>query len=144
MIEVGHRVLIDAPLVIVQAAAQAARYWPDWYPGIEQAEPDDLFPRPGGRVYLNLRFTRITGKLLMTVMAAVPEQFTFYRMEGLINGTQRWAYTLDGQCAGLDVLYNYRLPPVRTYRGTYVTRVRDQNAENLRAALQNLKSLMEA
>jgi hypothetical protein len=143
MIELSHSVLIDAPPDSVQATAQAVQRWPEWYPGIERVEPDSLFPEPGGRVTLSYRIGQVTGKLMMTLLEVVPGQYTFYVMEGLINGTQRWAYTPDGESVGLAVLFNYRLPPVRAYRGSYVRRVKNKNAENLRAALQNLKSLME-
>lgn len=143
MIELSHSVLIDAPPDSVHAMAQTVQRWPEWYPGIERAEPDSLFPEPGGRVTLSCRAGKVTGRLVLTVLEVVPGQYTFYGMEGLINGTQRWAYTPDGESAGLAVLFNYRLPPVRPYRGSYVTKVRDKNAENLRTALQNLKSLME-
>lgn len=143
MIELAHSVLIDAPPASVQATAQAVERWPEWYPGIERAEPDNLFPEPGGRVTLSYRIGKVTGKLVLTVFEVVPGQYTFYGMEGLINGTQRWAYTTDGESAGLAVLFNYRLPSVRAYRGSYLMKVRNRNAENLRAALRNLKSLIE-
>jgi hypothetical protein len=143
MIELAHSVLIDAPPDSVQTVAQAVQRWPEWYPGIERAEPDDRFPEPGSRVTLTCRSCGVRGKLVLTVMEVCPGQFSFYGMEGLINGTQRWAYTPDGENAGLSVLFNYRLPPIRPYRGSYVKKVRDRNAENLRAALRNLKSLVE-
>lgn len=144
MIELIHTILIDAPPANVHAAAQAVQHWPEWYPGVEHAEPDDLFPEPGGRVTLSCRIGGVTGRLVLTVLEAVPGEYTFYGMDGLINGTQRWAYTSDGSCAGVAVLYNYRLPPARPYSGSYVTKVRVHNAENLRMALDNLKSRVEA
>jgi hypothetical protein len=138
-----HSVVIHAPPGDVQAVAQDARRWPEWYPGVEQAEPDDRFPKPGGRVSLNYRVAGVMGDIWLIVLEAIRGKSTLYGMEGLLTGTSRWVYTPEGEATQLTVHFSYRLPYVPLSRVADVAEAERRTAQNLRTALQNLKSRVE-
>ncbi len=138
-----HSVVIHAPPEDVQTVAQDARRWPEWYPGVEQVEPDNRFPKPGGRVSLNYRVAGVMGSISLIVLEAARGKSTLYGMEGLLTGTSRWVYTPEGEATLLTVHFSYRLPHAPLSRVADVGEAERRTAQNLHKALENLKSRVE-
>ena len=57
MATVERSLLINAPTDAIDAIALDGNRLSEWYVGIEQATPDDLYPEVGGRVALVYKVT---------------------------------------------------------------------------------------
>ena len=136
--------LINAPEEAIEAITDDARRLPEWYAGIEQATPDDLFPEPGGKVELVYKAAGVTFNLTQTSVERVPGQVGVNRMEGMIAGTNRMTFTPEGEGTRVTMRFEYEMPGGGVGKLFDRLVVERMNAQNLERSLENLKGLLES
>jgi uncharacterized membrane protein len=143
MTTLERNVFINASADAIQAISDDARRLPEWYAGIEKAEPDDVFPEPGGKVDLVYKAAGVTFNLIQTSVERVAGQAGVNRMEGMITGTNRMTFRPEGEGTRVTLSFEYEMPGGGV--GKLVDRllVERMNAQNLEKSLENLKALAE-
>ena len=143
MTTLERNVFINASVDAIEAITDDARRLPEWYAGIEQATPDDLFPEPGGKVELVYKAAGVTFNLTQTSVERVAGQAGVNRMEGMITGTNRMTFRPEGEGTRVAMSFEYEMPGGGV--GKLVDRllVERMNAQNLEKSLANLKALAE-
>jgi uncharacterized membrane protein len=136
--------VINAPVDAIEAITDDARRLPEWYAGIEQAKPDDLFPEPGGKVELVYKAAGVTFNLTQTAVERVPGQVGVNRMEGMIAGTNRMTFTPEGEGTRVTMRFEYEMPGGGVGKLFDRLVVERMNAQNLEKSLENLKGLLES
>ena len=143
MTTVERSILINASPDAINAVTLDGRRLPEWYAGIQQAEPDDLFPEPGGKVELVYKAAGVTFNITMTSLELVRGQSVTQQMEGMITGTSRWVYTPEGDGTRVTATFEYEMPGGVLGKAINKLMVERMNAKNLEKSLENLKALVE-
>jgi len=144
MTTLERSVLINASVDAIEAITDDARRLPEWYAGIEQATPDDLFPEPGGKVELVYKAAGVTFNLTQTSVERVPGQVGVNRMEGMIAGTNRMTFAPEGEGTRVSMRFEYEMPGGGVGKLFDRLVVERMNAQNLERSLENLKRLLES
>ncbi len=143
MATVESSILIKAPTDAIDAIALDGNRLSEWYVGVEQATPDDLYPEPGGQVALVYKAAAVTFNLTLTVQELVRGHHISYQMSGMMVGTQEWSYAPEGGRTRLTALVEYNMPGGALGKIADKLVVERMNARNLEESLGNLKALVE-
>ena len=143
MATMERSLFINAPVDAIEAITLDGQRLPEWYAGIEQAEPDDLYPEPGGIVDMVYKAAGISFDLQMTSLELVRGQSGTYRMEGMITGTNYWTFTPEGDGTWVTAKFEYEMPGGILGKAADKLVVERVNAQNLQQSLNNLKVLAE-
>jgi uncharacterized membrane protein len=134
---------INAPVDAIEAIMLDGQRLPEWYAGIEQAEPDDVYPEPGGVVNMVYKAAGISFNLQMTSLELVRGQSGTYHMEGMIIGTNYWTFTPEGDGTWVTAKFEYEMPGGILGKAADKLVVERVNAQNLEQSLNNVKTLVE-
>jgi uncharacterized membrane protein len=143
MATVERSILIDASTDAIDAIALDGSRLPEWYVGIEQATPDDLYPEVGGRVSLVYKAAAVTFNLMLTVQDLVRGDHVSYQMSGMMVGTQEWTHAPEGGKTRLTAQVEYDIPGGALGKIVDKLVVERMNTRNLEESLKNLKALVE-
>ncbi len=143
MTTLERSVFINASADAIQAITDDARRLPEWYAGIEKAEPDDVFPEPGGKVEMVYKAAGVTFNLTQTSVERVPGQGGVNQMEGMVAGTNRMTFAPEGEGTQVTMRFEYEMPGGGVGKVVDRLLVERMNAQNLEKSLENLKSLAE-
>jgi uncharacterized membrane protein len=143
MTRVERSIFINAPIETIDAIALDGQRLPDWFAGVEQAEPDDVYPEPGGRVKLVYKAVGVTFTLTMAVLELKRGQFATFRLEGMITGTHHWAHTPEGSGTRTTATFEYEMPGGALGKVVDKLVVERTNSQNLEKSLEALKALAE-
>ncbi len=143
MTTIERSISINAPIEAVEQVTLDGQRLPEWYAGIEQAEPDAVYPEPGGKVKMLYKAAGINFTITMTSLERVPNQSVTYKMEGMITGTNHWTTTAEGNGTRLAASFNYEIPGGVLGQALNKLVVERMNAENLEKSLSNVKALVE-
>ena len=143
MTTLERSILINAPVDAIEAVTDDARRLPEWYAGIEQAEPDDVYPEVGGKVDLVYKASGVTFNLTQTLLERVPGVSGAFQMDGMITGTNRMTFAPEGEGTQVTMGFEYEMPGGGV--GKLVDRlvIERMNTQNLEKSLKNLKTLVE-
>jgi carbon monoxide dehydrogenase subunit G len=138
-------IFIAAPAETIDAFTGDASRWAEWYPGVEQCEPDSAFPRQTGSgakvvykalgTHFNITFTSLEYNYLHSLA---------YRMDGMITGTMRYTLTAEDGGTRVTGTYDYEVPGGGLGKLFDKLVLERMNAENLEKALENMKERIEA
>jgi hypothetical protein len=143
MATVERSILIDAATDAIDAIALDGNRLSEWYVGVEQATPDDLYPEAGGRVSLVYKAAAVTFNLTLTVQELIRGNYVSYRMSGMMVGTQEWHHASEGGKTRLTARVEYEMPGGALGKIADKLVVERMNAHNLEESLKNLKALVE-
>ena len=143
MTTVECSIVINAPPAAIDAIALDGAHLPQWYVGVEQATPDDLYPEVGSRIALVYRAVEGTFHLALTVQELAHGHHIAYQMSGMIIGTQEWHYAPEAGQTRLTALIDYNLPSGALGKIADKLVFERMNARNLEKSLENLKALVE-
>lgn len=137
-------VVIQATPETIDAFTADARRWPEWYPGVEQVEPDGQFPQVGGQAKVVYKAVGTHFHITFTSVEYDFGHSLAYRLEGMITGLMRYTLAPEGGATRVTGVYDYQVP------GGGLGKVFDKlvlermNADNLEKALANMKAMIEA
>lgn len=143
MAKVERSVTINADWETVDGIATDPAQQTSWFEGMEAATGDGVYPAVGGKVDYKYKASGITFDLTATVQSYQKGDHLTMLMEGMITGTQHWAYTPGDGTTRLDVTFDYTVP------GGGLGKIADKliiervNASNLEKSLEKLKALAE-
>jgi uncharacterized membrane protein len=143
MTTVERSISINSPVEAIEAIMDDARRLPEWYAGIEQADPDDVFPEPGGKVDIVYKAAGVTFSLTQTSLERVPGRGGVNQMEGMITGTNHLTYTPEGEGIRVTMRFEYQMPGGGLGKVVDRLLVERMNAQNLEKSLASLKTLAE-
>lgn len=129
---------------IEEMTTLAAQEWPQWFVGIESAEPDANYPNEGSTVKIHYKAAGLGFDLMQTLEKFVKNQKTVFRMDGMIKGTQSWSGQVDGDGVWITVVFDYEIPGGGLGKIADKLVVERMNTKNLEQSLENLKARVEA
>jgi len=143
MATVERDILINRPPEQVAAYMDDARRWPEWFAGVQSAEPDAAHPAVGSVVKIAYKSMGTTFHLTMTTEAYVQGKVADYRLDGMITGVNRFTLLPEGSGTRVKAFYDYDVP------GGGLGKIFDKlvleraNTENLEKSLATLKAKLE-
>ena len=143
MTQVERSIYIEAPVEVALEVGLDPATWLEWYAGMQQAEPDDVYPEAGGVVHIKTRSAGLTLDLTGTVTDYTPGRSIRYTLEGMIEGSMAWVYDPEGDGTRLTATFDYEMPGGLLGQAANKLIVERSNTENLERSLENLKALVE-
>jgi uncharacterized membrane protein len=143
MAKVERSILINAPTDAIDQIALDASRLPEWYVGVEETKPDDLYPEVDGKVLLVYKAAGVTFRLALTVQELARGDHISFQMAGMMVGTQTWSYTPGSGMTRLTALVEYEIPGGALGKIADNLVVERMNTRNLEQSLENLKALAE-
>jgi carbon monoxide dehydrogenase subunit G len=143
MTTVERDIFINASIDEIDAIALDGYRLPEWFAGVEKAEPDDIYPEVGGQVRLVYKAAGLKFNITMTTEELERGYYAIFRLEGMMTGTHRWEHTPEDDGTRTRVRFDYETS------GGVFGQVVDQlivqrmNTRNLETSLENLKALAE-
>lgn len=140
---VQHSILIQDSPENIMATLIDARRWPEWYPGMTQASPDNRFPEKGGKVTFTTKSGIASFQVTETVLDYQPAKLHAFQIEGMMSGNARWELTPEGATTRLNTTFDYTLMggPLGQIMDTLL--VKRMNSSSLEEGLKNLKTRIE-
>ena len=143
MAKVERSILINASGEKIDEIPRDGKRLAEWYAGIEKAEPDDVYPNPGGKIVLTYKSGGARFDITQTVLERIEGQSAKYQMEGMITGTNHWVYAPEGAGTRVKATFDYQMPGGVLGKLADKVIVERMNVENLEKSLDNLKKLAE-
>jgi uncharacterized membrane protein len=144
MTRLEHSVLVNTPVETVESILYDATRFPEWVVGVQQAQPDSVFPNVGGAVDVVYSVVGVSFLVKLYSVEVSPGQSAKTAFEGAINGSNTWAFQPEGGGTWVTCVFEYEVPGGGL--GATIDRMvfEKKNAENLEKGLNNLKALAEA
>lgn len=144
MTTLERSIVIKATTEAIDAVTLNGNRLPEWYAGIQEAQADERYPDVGGSVEATYRAAGINFKIRIISVELVPGQRITLKMEGMITGTNRWVYQLEGEGIRVMAALDYEMPGGGLGQVLNRLVVEKMNMENLEKSLSNLKALVES
>jgi coenzyme Q-binding protein COQ10 len=136
-------IIINAAPEKIEAVTGDGNRLPEWYAGIQKAEPDATYPEAGGAIDVVYKAAGISFKMKLTSLEYISAQKISLKMEGMITGTNQWIYTPEGSGTRVTASLDYEMPGGGIGQAINKLVVERMNAENLEKSLQKLKTVVE-
>lgn len=135
--------LIHASLEAIDNLAMDCARWPEWYPGVQEANPDNVFPQVGGRISIAYKTAGIGFNLTFTLVDYAFGELVSYDIEGMMTGNTR--YILQPQADGvlMTARFDYQVPGGGLGKIADKLVIERMNADNLEKSLANMKAILE-
>ncbi len=143
MTTLERSILINASADVIDTISSKAERWPEWYAGVQNAEPDGVFPEVGGIVQVTYKSAGVTFKVKFTQLEFEHGQHSSTQMDGMITGVNRVKYTPEGEGTRVTFGFEYEMPGGGLGKVFDKLLVERMNADNLEKSLENLKALVE-
>ncbi|RMF79109.1 MAG: hypothetical protein D6737_12610 [Chloroflexi bacterium] len=143
MTTIEHSIFINASAEEIDAVTLDATRLPEWYPGVESAQPDDVYPEVGGQAQIVYKVVGIKFDVTFTVRELNRGHGATFEIDGMIKGTNTWTYTPEGDGVRVTAVYDYEMPGGGLGQVANKLVVQKMNDENLKKSLENLKALVE-
>lgn len=143
MTRVERSIIINAPADAIEAIIGDGRRLIDWYAGVEQADPDDVFPEPGGKLNVVYKAAGVTLTMKQTVLERVPGKGGVSQIEGIVSGTTWVTFTPKGQGTRVTMRLEYQVPGGGLGNMANRLLAKRINAHYMEKSLKNLKALVE-
>jgi uncharacterized membrane protein len=144
MTTLEHGILIKAPAEVIEAITIDGKRAPEWVPGVLRAEPDDVHPEPGGKLYMAYKVPGMTLGFTSTIMELERGQRFTERMEGVMSGIMRWEYMPENGATWVKVKFDYEMMGGILGKALDRLLMKDMNRRSLEKILENLKGLVES
>lgn len=139
---VEKSIIIQATPEEVDAITLDGNRLPEWYAGVQSAEPDDTYPEPGGVVNMVYRSAGVNFKMSMTSLRLVKGESLLLKMDGMITGKNRWFYTAEEEGTRVNCRFEYEMPGGSIGQAVNKLVVERMNVQNLEKSLENLKDVV--
>lgn len=135
--------LIRASLEAINDIAMDCGRWPEWYPGVQEATPDDVYPQVGGKISIAYRASGLSFTLTFTLVDYAFGKTVAYDIAGMMTGNTR--YILEPQADGVKMTarFDYTVPGGGLGKIADKLVIERMNAENLEKSLANMKAILE-
>jgi uncharacterized membrane protein len=143
MAKVERSILINVSSDQIDEITRDGRRLTEWFAGVETAEPDDVYPNPGGKIIVTYKSGGVKFDITQTALERTEGQSAKYQMEGMITGTSHWIYTPEGENTLVKVTFEYEMPGGVLGKLADKVVIERMNTENLEKSLENLKKLAE-
>ncbi len=143
MAKVERSILIHASGDQIDVITRDGKRLAEWYAGVEKAEPDEVYPNPGGKIVMTYKSGGAKFDITQTVLERTEGQGAKYQMEGMITGTNSWVFTPQEGGTLVTATFDYEMPGGVLGKLADKMIVERMNTENLEKSLENLKKLVE-
>jgi hypothetical protein len=135
---------LEHGILIIEAITIDGKRAPEWVPGVLRAEPDDVHPEPGGKLYMVYKVPGMTLGFTSTIMELERGRGLTERMEGVMSGTMRWEYMSENGGTWVKVNFDYEMMGGILGKALDRLLMKDMNRRSLEKILENLKGLVES
>jgi carbon monoxide dehydrogenase subunit G len=136
-------VLINASPETIDAFALDVRGWPNWYPGVEHAEPDANYPNVGSVVKVVYKAAGMNFNMTFTVSDYEYLNTVAYDIDGMMTGMTRYTLTPQGNGTLVTGQFEYEVPGGGLGKMLDKLLLERMNSQNLEASLNNMKAAIE-
>ncbi len=143
MTTLERSIIINAPQDKVDAIALDATRMPEWYVGLEKAEPDGTYPEVGGVISTVYKAVGLSFNIKMISKEFARGEKITLEMEGMITGTSAWVYSPAPDGVQVNCTFTYEMPGGGLGQIANKLVVEKMNADNLEKSLTNLKAVVE-
>lgn len=143
MTTIERSIVINADPGAIEAITLDGSRLPEWYAGVEKADPDETYPEPGGTADVVYKAAGINFNMKMIALELVRGEKSAFKMDGMITGTNRWVFAPEGDSTRVTASFDYEMPGGGIGQAINKLVVERMNAENLEKSLGNLKKLVE-
>lgn len=144
MTKLEHSVFINAPVEYVETVLYDGGRLAEWVAGVQQAQPDDTFPNPGGVVDLVYSVAGMSFPVRLSSEELNPGQSAITRFDGAISGWNTWTFQPEGDGTWVTCVFEYQVPGGGLGQAIDSMVFEKKNAENLERGLNKLKGLVES
>ena len=143
MTTIEQSIFINATPEAVTAVSQDITRLPEWFSGIEKAEPDGKWPATGGTAHVTFKSAGITYKLFFTSSEFTSGKSMTIGITGTSTGTNQWGYTPEN--GGTMVSYKMEYDLAGGLVGQAIDKivVARANEKAVAQSLENLKVIVE-
>ena len=143
MTRLEYSVLVNAPIENVESILYDASRFPEWVVGVQQSQPDGVFPNVGGAVDLVYSVVGVNFPVKLYSVEVYPGQSAVTQFEGAINGSNSWVFQPEGSGTWVTCVFEYDMPGGGLGAAFDKIMFEKMNADNLAQGLNNLKALAE-
>jgi uncharacterized membrane protein len=141
---VEKSIVIHATAEDVDAITLDGNRLPEWYAGVQSAEPDANYPEAGTVVNMVYRSAGVNFKMSMTSLRLVKGESLLLKLDGMIMGKSRWFYTPEEEGIRVNCRFEYDMPGGSIGQAVNKLVVERMNVQNLEKSLENLKTVVES
>lgn len=143
MAAIEKSIVIHATTSTIDRFALDPTTWPGWFQGVESVNTDGVFPEVGGIVEVDYKSMGMSFTLTMTSEELVIGSHVVFRMDGMINGFQRWYYEPEGGAVRVFCHFEYELPGGGIGKALDKMLFQRTNTTSIETSLKGLKSIIE-
>lgn len=143
MATVKKEVYVSKNPTTVAAYMDDARRWPEWFTGVQSAQPDGVYPQVGGAVKVEYQAVGVTFHITFTQQEYEQGKVAQARMDGMMTGTTRFVLTPEGSGTRVVSVFDYEVPGGGLGKLMDKLLLERMNAENLEKSLAKLKQVLE-
>lgn len=144
MARIERSIVINRPWNAVDAIALDGSRIPEWFAGVESAQPDSSYPNVGGSVKLAYKAGPMSFNLTQTVMEYVPGDYILFRIDSpMVKGTSKWSHAPQPGGTKLTNVLEYET--IGGGLGAIADKIllERMNAEQMEKSLAKLKQMVE-
>lgn len=143
MLDIERSILIYAPPEAITEIMCDPWRLTEWYVGVEQVNPDDIFPEVGGEMQMLYEDDFETYEILFKSVEFIPEEGMLFELSRMIKGKQRWSYTPESEGVRVAVALEQYEFATGVLEDGIQQRVEDGLIARLEDSLENLQELIE-
>lgn len=143
MATIEKSIVINATTDEIDQYAINANTYPEWFAGVDSADPDGTFPEVGGKVAIKYKSAGLTFDMTMESISIEHGDHLTIKMDGMISGTQSWQYSPADSGTLVSCTFDYEMA------GGGLGKIADKlvaermNTQNLEKSLESLKQVVE-
>jgi len=143
MATIEKSIVINATTDQIDEYAINASTYPQWFAGVDAADPDGTFPEVGGKVAIKYKSAGLTFDMTMKSVSIEKGDHLTIKMDGMISGTQSWQYSPADGGTLVSCTFDYEMA------GGGLGKIADKlvaermNKQNLEKSLESLKQVVE-
>ncbi|MCB9449965.1 MAG: SRPBCC family protein [Anaerolineaceae bacterium] len=134
---------IHATLEAIDQVAMDCQSWPQWYPGVQEATPDDVYPEVGGKISIAYKAAGLSFTLTFTLVDYAFGETVAYDIAGMMSGNTRYILEPQGDGVQMTARFDYNVPGGGLGKIADKLVIERMNAENLEKSLANMKAILE-
>jgi hypothetical protein len=138
-----NSIFVNAPVPSVESVLYDGTSFPRWVVGVTRAQPDGVFPNPGGAVDLVYSVAGLNFDVVLKSVDVNPGSHATTEFDGMITGRNYWTFQPEDDGTWVTCVFEYDVPGGGLGQAIDHIIFEKKNAENLARGMTNLKVMAE-
>lgn len=143
MAKIEKSIVINASTDEIDQYAINPTTYPQWFAGVDAADPDGTYPEVGGVVAIKYKSAGLTFDMTMESLSIEHGDHLTIKMDGMIAGTQSWQYSPANNGTLVSCTFEYEMAGGGLGQIADKLVVERMNTQNLEKSLASLKQIVE-